>query len=141
MSELEINDPDLRRQLLGKLGPGLMITENGFETACLTHSYLQNHALLDTLSSDSRAYLECFEWFFAIAANDYAPAAFEFTGSLVDYLIPLLQDGSIDDRVKVRTIYACGNVLELNRILIDIVNELHRAARKQLNKKPGRSDQ
>lgn len=140
MSELEINDPDLRRQLLDKLGPGLMIAENGFETACLTHGYIKNHAHLKTLSSDSRAYLECFEWFFAVAANDFAPEAFEFTGSLVEYLIPLLQDGSINDHIKVRTIYACGNVMELNRILIGIVNELHRAARKQLNKQPGRPE-
>lgn len=134
MSKFEINDPELRGVILEQIGHARLIAEDAHETARIIHAYIIEHMPgKDTLPEIDQVYLDSFGWFIAVADKEFNSRKTDFIDDLVQNLTPVIEDDSISAKHKTRIVYACGNLFEMNRILIEIGNSMFHSGA-ELNK-------
>lgn len=125
MSKFEIDDPELRRVILDETGHMRLINEQSYAIARAIHAYIIKHVNRSQYS-DADIYLDCFGQFFNAAVGEYDPRQASFIDGLILQIAPVIENNHLNTEQKARILYACGNLFEMNRILIDIANALHR---------------
>ncbi len=127
MSKFEIIDPQLRQALVSKTGHVRLIHEHQYETAYEIFNYISDH--LDerrTCDQSLRPFLVHIESFFDYSGTEYDAKSSTYLDGLVLHMATILDAEDLNRPQKARLFIACGNLFEMNRILIDIANQLHR---------------
>jgi hypothetical protein len=129
MSKFEIDDPELRRILRDKTGHVRLIHDYQYETAYEIFYYLQSQLKAHPKLLDSfQPYMDLFDQFFTYSALDYDPKSTSYLDGLVMNMGSVLSEERLNNEQKARILIACGNLFELNRMLIDFANLMHREA-------------
>lgn len=126
MTAFDIEDPSLRTALTSHTSHVHLIHEYKYETAFLVYRYvserLKHHH--EELTESAR-YIEYLGQFFDHTGTGYDEKSPSYTDGPVLSMSSVIEDNQLNKEQKARLLISVGNLFEMNRILIDIANQLY----------------